>query len=88
MCCLVPRRLSFDENVRAKEGGKKTTGETSLRLPFVPFPWSLVVHHQSLMNVLCSFFVSSESVRVRSKVPGHEEALSLLLLENYRGHIY
>ena len=23
--CLVPRRLSFDENVRAKEGGKKTT---------------------------------------------------------------
>ena len=27
--CLVPRRLSFDENVRAKEGGKETTGETS-----------------------------------------------------------
>ena len=26
--CLVPRRLSFDENVRAKEGGKETTGET------------------------------------------------------------
>ena len=24
--CLVPRRLSFDENVRAKEGGKETTG--------------------------------------------------------------
>ena len=24
--CLVPRRLSFDENVRAKEGRKKTTG--------------------------------------------------------------
>ena len=23
--CLVPRRLSFDENVRAKEGGKDTT---------------------------------------------------------------
>ena len=23
--CLVPRRLSFDENVRAKEGGKETT---------------------------------------------------------------
>ena len=30
--CLVPRRLSFDENVRAKEGGKETTGETALRL--------------------------------------------------------
>ena len=27
--CLVPRRLSFDENVRAKEGGKET-------LPMVP----------------------------------------------------
>ena len=24
--CLVPRGLSFDENVRAKEGGKETTG--------------------------------------------------------------
>ena len=24
--CLVPRRLSFDENVRAKEGGKEKTG--------------------------------------------------------------
>ena len=45
----VPRRLSIEENVRAKEGGKETTGETALRLPSVPFPWSLVVHHQSLM---------------------------------------
>ena len=40
--CLVPRRLSFDEDVRAKEGKKETTGETEL------FPWSLPVHHQSL----------------------------------------
>ena len=46
--CLVPRRLSLDENVRAKEGGKETTGETALRLPSIPFPWSLAVHHQSL----------------------------------------
>ena len=45
--CLVPRRLSLDENVRAKEGGKETTGETALRPPSVPFPWSLAVHHQS-----------------------------------------
>ena len=37
---LVPRRLSLDENVRAKEGGKETTS--------VPLPWSLTVHHQSL----------------------------------------
>ena len=33
-CCLVPRRLSFDENGRAKEGGKETTGETSGRSCF------------------------------------------------------
>ena len=26
LVCLVPRRLSFDENVRAKEGRKETTG--------------------------------------------------------------
>ena len=26
--CLVPRRLSFDENVRAKEGGKEKNMET------------------------------------------------------------
>ena len=32
--CLVPRRLSFDENVRAKEGGKETTGETAGRSCF------------------------------------------------------
>ena len=32
--CLVPRRLSFDENVRAKEGGKETTGDCTL--PMVP----------------------------------------------------
>ena len=49
LSCLVPRRLSLDENVRAKEGGKETTGESSLRLPSVPFSWSLAVHHQSLL---------------------------------------
>ena len=46
--CLVLRRFPLDENVREKEGGKETTGETALRLPSVPFPWSLAVHHQSL----------------------------------------
>ena len=29
--CLAPRRLSLDENMRAKEGGKETTGETVRR---------------------------------------------------------
>ena len=32
--CFVPKRLSFDENVRAKEGAKETTGETSGRSCF------------------------------------------------------
>ena len=48
---MLPRTqtyLSLDENVRANEGGKETTGETALRLPSVPFHWSLPVHHQSL----------------------------------------
>ena len=31
--CLVPRRLSFDENVRAKEGGKETTGDACRLYP-------------------------------------------------------
>ena len=43
---LVPRRLSLDENVHAKEGGKETTAET------IPFPWSLAVHNQSLASRL------------------------------------
>ena len=40
--CLVPRRLSLDENVRAKEGGKES----------VLFQWSLAAHHQSLAIIL------------------------------------
>ena len=44
----VSLSLSLDENVRAKDRGKETTGETALRLPSVPSPWSLAVHHQSL----------------------------------------
>ena len=34
--CLVPRRLSLDENVRAKEGGKETTGETCFACSLYP----------------------------------------------------
>ena len=33
---LVPRRLSFDESVRAKEGGKETTGETRFACRLYP----------------------------------------------------
>ena len=42
------RRLSLSMKCRTKEGGKETTGEAALRLPSVPFPWFLAVHHQSL----------------------------------------
>ena len=61
--CLVPRRLSLDENVRAKEGGKETTGETSFRLPSVPFPWSLAIHNQSLAITL------RQTKRLRRRLP-------------------
>ena len=40
--------LSPAENLRAKEGGKEKTGETSLRLASFPFPWSLALRYQSL----------------------------------------
>ena len=50
--CLVPRRLSLDKNVRAKEGRKETTGARSLHLPFAPLPWSLAVHYQWLAITL------------------------------------
>ena len=42
-----PRPASYPDvslDVRAKEGGK------GLRLPSVPFPWSLAVYHQSLVS--------------------------------------
>ena len=34
-CCLVPRRLSLDENVRAKEGGKETSAPFHGSLQFI-----------------------------------------------------
>ena len=46
--CLVPRRLSLHENLGAKGGGKEKTGETSPRLSFLSFPWSLALRHQWL----------------------------------------
>ena len=46
--CLVPRRLSLDENWLAKEGEKEKTGKTALKLLSLPFPWSLARRHQSL----------------------------------------
>ena len=40
--------LSVAENLRAKEGAKEKTGETSLRLASFLFPWSLALRYQSL----------------------------------------
>ena len=35
----------------ARKGRREgDNGRDALRLPFVPFPWSLVVHHQSLVS--------------------------------------
>ena len=57
MVIMLPRTqkslcdLSPAENLRAKEGGKEKTGETSLRLVRLasfPFPWSLALRYQSL----------------------------------------
>ena len=67
--CLVPRRLSFD--VRAKEGGKKTTGETALRPPSVRFPWSLAVHHRSLA-------FRARLCNVKNEAPEEEAAFAMV----------
>ena len=52
--CLVPRRLSLDENVRAKEGRKE-------RLPSVSSPWTLAVHHWSLAFSACLYHAKNEA---------------------------
>ena len=43
--CLVPRRLSLDENA----------------LSSVPFPWSLAVHHQSLAFRARLYYAKNEA---------------------------
>ena len=45
--------------MHAKEGGKGKMGETSLRLSFFSFPWSLALPHQSLA-CLSRFALPSE----------------------------
>ena len=49
---ITPASYPHVSLVRAKEGGKETTGETALGLPSVPFPWSLAAYHQSLASTL------------------------------------
>ena len=69
-CCLVPRRLSFDENERAKEGGKETTGFA------LGFACRLYPSHGPLR------FITSHSFRARlchakNEAP-EEEAVSIV----------
>ena len=52
LTCLVPRRLSLDENVRAKEGGKETTLPTVCTFPMVPCGLSPVTR-VSLLPLPC-----------------------------------
>ena len=40
--------LSRGENLRAREGGKKKTGETCIASLLYGFPWFLALSHQSL----------------------------------------
>ena len=65
--CLVPRRLSFDENVRAKEGGKETTGETRFACRLYPShgPLWLIASH-SFRARLC---------HAKNEAPEEEAAL-------------
>ena len=67
MTCLVPRRLSFDEIVRAKEGGKETTGETSFRLPSVP--------SHSPLRFITSHLFRARLCHAKNETP-EEEAVS------------
>ena len=51
--CLVPRRLSLDENLRKKEGGKEKTGETCFASPLYPShgPLHFVTSHSRLSRL-------------------------------------
>ena len=57
---LTQTSLSLDENVRAKEGGTETVGETALRLPSVPFPWSLAAQRVVQYSEIDSIGVSGD----------------------------
>ena len=48
--CLVPRRLLSWWKCARKGRREGDNGRDALRLPSIPFPWSLAVHHQSLVS--------------------------------------
>ena len=63
--CLVPRRLSFDENLRAKEGGKEATGKTrfACRLYLSHGPLRFITSHSRF--ALASAMRKTKRVRRR-----------------------
>ena len=64
--CLVPRRHSFDENVRANEGRKETTGETCFACRLYPShgPLRFITSH--------SRFVLASAGHAKKEVPEEE----------------
>ena len=88
--CLAPRPLSFDENVRAKEGGKETTGETCFACHLYPShgPLRFITSHSRF--ALASTMRKTEPLRRRlagNKSPstgtGNEKRRTLRKLPNW-----
>ena len=83
--CLVPRRLSFDENVRAKEGGKETTDETRFACRLYPSHgpvWFITSH--SFRARLChakNEAPEEEAACVKSLVLSHIQVITNLYRE-------
>ena len=70
-CYLVPRSLSLDENLRAKEGGKEQRGETR-------FASLLYPSHGPLRFVLSHSRFALASIRNQAKNGAPEERLAVL----------
>ena len=86
MCyCLEPRRFSFDENVRAKEDGKETTGETRFARRLYPShgPVRFITSH-SFRARLChakNEAPEEEAACVKSLVLSHSRVITNLYRE-------
>ena len=77
--CLVPRRLSLRENLRAKDGGKEKTGETAVfTLPMGACASSPVT--RVLRSPLC------ETMHAKNEAP-EEEAGSLTVVLSRAGSL-
>lgn len=68
--CVVPRRLSLDENVCAKEGGKETTGCT---LPVAPCGSSLVTRVRVRLYHAKNEALKEEAAIALNQVDEHDD---------------